>query len=533
MPLGISESLIQRAYAPVDWGGFYNELNNAIKKSEAILYNRSKLLEKEYYTEFNDLKKLNTGVLAADKNDIFNKINEWAGYQKQLSRNPNLKREQYNEIKQKADKANSDARGLIEQSKNDASTFAELGKSYINGDQNDFIENFTEQYKKAKETPISQRSALGLNDPFRFMYREPNIKNIDSDIDKEIPKLTLDVFNQKGYSQIDKIPFGDKVKTINPTGLISSVNTYVFDKVKPRDAAAYMKNAAANGEIDRVYNEYQNLFSKSIEDYKNYKIGDKEAFALDPISGGRLPSIPKPTGNTNADLAIHLTLKKLVENQPKVIESNVERFSGSPSDIKQAQEQRKRQERLEDSQKMARYRQSLVSKGGEIDESALNSLDTILKSADKGDVKSVQEQLDILPNDFTNSFFIPKMYVAGNERAYDAMMKLMGIKTENLSELKKMTEIGKIKRMEVDELSEKLKIPKAILEKGLILTEGTREGKPVVEKFTLDKSGRNRFKIFNRSAFGSKAEKGVLKSLSKEISSKNQDNVVGKGKYDD
>jgi len=118
MPLGISESLIQRAYAPVDLSGFYNELNNAIKKSEAILYNRSKLLEKEYYTEFNDLKKLNTGVLAADKNEIRDKIDEWAGYRRQLSRNPNLKREQYNEIKKKADKADSDARALIEQSKN-------------------------------------------------------------------------------------------------------------------------------------------------------------------------------------------------------------------------------------------------------------------------------------------------------------------------------------------------------------------------------------------------------------------------------
>ncbi len=527
MPLGISESLIQRAYAPVDLSGFYNELNNAIKKSEAIAYNRSKLLEKEYYTEFNDLKKLNTGVLAADKNEIFNKIDEWAGYQKQLSRNPNLKREESDKIKQKAAKANSEARGLIEQSKNDASTFTELGKSYMSNPDN-FIENFTEQYKKAKETPISQRSALGLNDSFRFMYREPNIKNIDSDIDKEIPKLTLDVFNQKGYSQIDKIPFGDKVKTINPTGLISSVNNYVYTNVKPRDAAAYMKSAAANGEIDRVYNEYQNLFSKSIEDYKNYKIGDKEAFALDPVSGGRLPSIPKPTGNTNADLAIHLTLKKLVENQPKVIESNVERFSGSPSDIKQAQEQRKRQERKEDSKEMARYRQSLVPKGEEIDESALKPLGDILKSADKRDVKSTQEQLDLLPNGFKNSFFIPGMYIGGNEKAYLSILEKTGTKTENLSPSEKLKKSDEIKRMSIDELSKKLKIPKADLEKGLILTEGKdASGKTIVDSYTLDKSGKNKFVIFNRSAFGKKGEAGVLKSVGKEISSKNQATTAG------
>jgi hypothetical protein len=518
MPLGISESLIQRAYAPVDLSGFYNELNNAIKKSEAILYNRSKLLEKEYYTEFNDLKKLNTGVLAADKNEIFNKIDEWKGYQSKLSRNPSLKREQYNEIKKKADKANSEARALIEQSKNDASTFAELGKSYINGDQNDFIENFTEQYKKAKETPISQRSALGLNDPFRFMYREPNIKNIDSDIDKKVTESTMDVFNQKGYSQIDKIPFGDEVKTIDPTKLISRVSTYVFDNVKPRDAAAYMKNVAANGEREKVIEAYQNILLKSTEDYKNYKIGDKEAFELDPVSGGRLPTIPKPIGFTNADLASYLTMKKLVENQPKVIKSNVERFSGSPSDIKQAQEQRKRKERLEDSQKMARYRQSLVPKGTEIDDSALAPLGKILGYADNGDVKSTQEALDLLPNGFKNSFFKPGMYVANNEKGYLAMLKLMNIKTENLSELEIMTQIGNIKRMGVDELSKKLKIPKANLEKGLILTEGEREGKPVVESYTLDKSGKNKFVIFNRNAFGPKAEKGVLKSLSKEIS---------------
>ena len=31
MPLGISESLIQRAYAPVDLSGFYNGINQAAK----------------------------------------------------------------------------------------------------------------------------------------------------------------------------------------------------------------------------------------------------------------------------------------------------------------------------------------------------------------------------------------------------------------------------------------------------------------------------------------------------------------------
>jgi len=528
MPLGISESLIQRAYAPVDLSGFYNELNNAIKKSEAILYNRSKLLEKEYYTEFNDLKKLNTGVLAADKNEIRDKIDEWAGYRRQLSRNPNLKREQYNEIKKKADKADSDARALIEQSKNDASTFAELGNAYIKGNQDDFIENFTEQYKIAKETPISQRSALGLNDPFRFMYREPNIKNIDSDIDKEIPKSTIDVFNQKGYSQIDKIPYGDEVKIINPTVLLSRVKTYAFDKVKPRDAAAYMKNAEANGEIDKVNNEYQNLFSKSIEDYKNYKIGDKEAFILDPVSGGRLPSIPRPTGYTNADLAIYLTMKKLVENQPKVIESNVERFTGSPSDIKEAREQRKREQSMKDRKEMARYTQSIKPKEVEVDESALNSLGSILFSADKKDVKSAQDQLDLLPNGFKNSYFLPNMPISGNERAYSSMLEKTGIKTENLSPSEKLKKYDEIKRMPIDELSKKLKIPKVNLENGLILTEGKdASGKTIVESYILDKSGKNRFIINNKSAFGPKAEKVVLKSLSKEISSKKQSSEAG------
>ena len=95
------------------------------------------------------------------------------------------------------------------------------------------------------------------------MYREPNIKNIDSDINKEIlPESTIDVFNQKGISQTDKILYGDEVKAIDPTKLASLINTYVFDKVKSRDAAAYMKNAKANGEIDRVNNEYQKSFFK-------------------------------------------------------------------------------------------------------------------------------------------------------------------------------------------------------------------------------------------------------------------------------
>ena len=314
MPLGISQNLIERAYAPTDWSGFYNEVDSAIKKSEAITAAKSKLLQKEFYTEYNDLKKLNTGVLDADRGEILDKFNLWKQNQSILNNNPNLintDNKKYNLLKEKSDKANSDTRSLIEQSKNDASMFAELTKGYLNDKEDKYIENFTEEYKKAKDTPISKRKELNLSDPFRFMYREPKIKDIDSDSDKLLDKARIDIFEQKGISKDGTTPYGDEGTALNPISLITQLKTFASNK-KPKDIAAYMSVAIANGEIKRIHNLYTKMYGSSKEAYKDFKIGGKAAFPEDPSTGSRLPDMAEANGTTPADFVIYLTQKKLV-----------------------------------------------------------------------------------------------------------------------------------------------------------------------------------------------------------------------------
>ena len=521
MPLGISQNLIERAYAPTDWSGFYNEVDTAIKKSEAIAAAKSKLLQKEFYTEYNDIKKLNTGVLDADRGEIFNKFNEWKANQSILNNNLNLintDRKKYDLLKEKADKANSDTRALIEQSKNDASMFAELSKGYLNDKEDKYIENFTEEYKKAKNTPISERTKLGLSDPFRFMYREPNIKNVDSDSDKLLDKARIDIFEQKGISKDGKIPYGDEGTALNPTALVTQISTFVGN-MKPKDVAAYMAAAKTNGEIKRIHNLYTKMYGSSKEAYKNFKIGDKAAFPEDPSTGSRLPDMIEANGTTPADAVIYLTQKKLVENQPKITKYGVERISGSKTDIDLEKKLAEEKRGFGRSKELIMIREALGNKAKDIDNSALIPISSIFKSIDKGDIAGANEKLNLVPNSLTNSYWKPGMFILGNETAYSSMAKKLGIAGfDDMSLGKQREEFDKIKQMSSSDISKKLKIAESDLTKGLVLIEGKDGDKTVVNTYPINKKGITKFTIFNKSAFGPKGEAGVLKSFGKAMS---------------
>jgi len=519
MPLGISQNLIERAYAPTDWSGFYNEVDSAIKKSEAITAAKSKLLQKEFYTEYNDLKKLNTGVLDADRGEILDKFNLWKQNQSILNNNPNLintNPEKYNEIKKIADKSNSDTRAGIEQSKNDASMFAELGKSYIKN-PDDFIETFTDEFKKAKNTPISERTKLGLSDPFRFMYREPKIKDIDSDSDKLLEKAKIDIFEQKGISKDGTTPYGNEGTALNPISLVTQLNTFASNK-KPKDIAAYMSVAIANGEIKRIHNLYTKMYGSSKEAYKNFKIGDKAAFPEDPSTGSRLPDMIEANGTTPADFVIYLTQKKLVENQPKITKYGVERISGSKTDIdlqkKLAEEERGERRSI----KLIKLREALGNKAKDIDDSALVPIGSIFESIEKGDIAGANEKLSLVPNSLTNSYWKPGMFILGNETAYSSMAKKLGIGIDDMSLGKQREEFDKIKNMSSSDISKKLKITESDLSKGLVLVEGKDGDKTVVNTYPINKNGIIKFTIFNKDVFGTKGKAGVLKSLGKAMS---------------
>ena len=523
MPLGISQSLIEKAYAPTDWSGFYNEVDSAIKKSEAIAAAKSKLLQKEYYTEFNDIKKLNTGILPADRDEVLNAINEWKSNESILVNNPNLintDRKKYNIVKAKASKGNSDARALIEQSKNDASMFSELSKAYFK-DSEDFVDNFKDEFKKSTETPISKRKELNLSDPFRFMYREPDIKNIDSDSDKLIEKAKVDIFEQMGISKDGKTPYGNEGTALNPVNVITRMNTFV-STLKPKNVSAYMKAAIENGETKRIHDLYTKMYGSSKEMYKNYKIGDKAAFPEDPSTGSRLPDMVEVNGKTPADLAIYLTEKKLVENQPKITKYGVERISGSKTDIELEKKKAEEARGLENSRKLTLFRKSLGPDVQEIDNSALLPISSIISNIEKNDVVKANEQLDLLPNGFKNSFWKPGMYISGNTKPYSSIAKKLGIKGfDEMSPGKQTEEFDKIKQMSSDELSKKLKISISDLNKGLVLTEGQdATGKTVINTYPINKNGITKFTLDNKSVFGKKGEAGVLKSLGKEISGK-------------
>ena len=77
MPLGISESLIQRAYAPVDLSGFYKGIDEASKRASAERKAQKILDQKEFTNTQAAINKNINGINSADSTEINNHISKW------------------------------------------------------------------------------------------------------------------------------------------------------------------------------------------------------------------------------------------------------------------------------------------------------------------------------------------------------------------------------------------------------------------------------------------------------------------------
>ena len=88
MPLGISESLIQRAYAPVDLSGFYKGIDEASKRVAAEEKAEKIAAQKDYYNSQAILNKDMGGVKSQDLPEINGHYNRWKSLQKKLINTP-------------------------------------------------------------------------------------------------------------------------------------------------------------------------------------------------------------------------------------------------------------------------------------------------------------------------------------------------------------------------------------------------------------------------------------------------------------
>jgi hypothetical protein len=84
MPLGISESLIQRAYAPVDLSGFYKGIDEASKLAAAEQKAERVAAQKDYYNSQAIINKDMGGVKSQDLPEINGHYNKWKSLQKKL-----------------------------------------------------------------------------------------------------------------------------------------------------------------------------------------------------------------------------------------------------------------------------------------------------------------------------------------------------------------------------------------------------------------------------------------------------------------
>ena len=326
MPLGISESLIQRAYAPVDWGNFYKGINDVEKRSLAEIAAERRLSQKQYYTDVAALSKPQKGVREVDLPDILDDVTVYKNNALPLANNPRFiekDKVKYGEMRSSADKASSNVSSKSLASIDVANQAKILGTRILNDTQSgkgnwkpDAYQTLQENLKK-KTPEVIEKGLLDIN-----KYQEQSFnKQEQDDIDKKFEKPTNTILG-KVYTRTGDIAegFNHKVPNINQISLTAG------------DIVSNIPESKINAEIsekqsyyDNITNLFRNMsednFSKIMVDSKT-PLYDKHADpdgALNPDGTPVISSKPFfkfDKSNPKQYLTEVLIAQQLIRNQP-------------------------------------------------------------------------------------------------------------------------------------------------------------------------------------------------------------------------
>jgi len=181
MPLGVSEGLIEKAYGPIDYSGFYKSIDSIAKKAAAEDALEKKSLLKDYYATNSIINGQLKNVRGEDTPEITSAISNWKKANMQLISNPDLVKknpELYGKLTNQANENYTQAQKLIADSKEELARQAkEL--DFITKNSDLFQENAHINYMKASKKPTSQLVQTRDNDIEKLKYIGPQSKDLE------------------------------------------------------------------------------------------------------------------------------------------------------------------------------------------------------------------------------------------------------------------------------------------------------------------------------------------------------------------
>ena len=293
MPLGISESVIRRAYGPIDLSYAYNKIDALQRQLAAEDRLRRQEAKKQYYTDLAAMNKEKVGVRATDIPEVSNLYKDWSATERMLASNPNLinrNPELYGQLKNKSDETYSrlmtTIRGSKELGKQEVIDFREMA----NPQKMDFYrENAAADYKQnVINKPWSEVIQSGLNDITK--YYEPRIdgSKFYGDLGQRIETQAtgkhekLDPTFKGAPGELRYIEF-NKMPMLGETAVIVADNLNAkLGKKADRFALQELNDAIKSGDYEDVKRRYNDFMTAG---YLKYFDKDQPVIPLFDIKG--------------------------------------------------------------------------------------------------------------------------------------------------------------------------------------------------------------------------------------------------------
>lgn len=512
MPL-VSEGLIQKAYGPIDFSGFYGAIDSYAKQAAAEAKAQKQVLQKEYYTNEAIFNKKTDKIREADGEEIMGLHNKFKAASQKLMAEPHMinnNPKEYYRLKEEADSSIEEAKSLARESRAQQEEFNKIGNAYVSN-QNKFEDETLGTIKALDKVPTRKIKKDNLWDVDKLLYKGVDISKVNSGLESSLSKDSIKKVNANRRAGKLGTFVVDQYEVPDAQILLQDVNSYVDALPKKEKVASQiMENAISSGAVDMAWDSYNKLSEQDFSKFKNAE--GKDIFPLHDAPDGtqtRRPIVPKPTGTTTADLKNLFFVQKFLKKFPKnATASNVEIVPEGKTSLglKKAEVSReaslnKKKEYKDWSQQKYPTATGESTATGELTDISSGIFGLIATGKSKLAVKLLQK----IPNGFTNSVYKFGSTDPDFSKGNEAMAKKLGVKPQAL------------KKMSIDDIAKKSGLSKEELQKGII-TAMSSTGDVRLYDMNID-NGYNQWNTDNLNILGSKAKKGYLQNTSQEINS--------------
>ena len=327
MPLGVSEKLIEKAYAPVDLGKLYGQLDAFAKRSYAESAAEKKQALKEYYTPSASLDKDLNSVKFEDQAELMQHRSNWKNAKLKLASSPNLietNPKLYGELSNQVNESLNKLQEGISLSK---ATKARHIKDYDNIRNNPakFLPGALTSFINATKKTSRQLIETGEDNPERYAYVGPPLKDVENITTNALKNSTIDADNLSYTNTKYGAILGEQHKIVSPEKAINFVDDKI-NQFDDRSAAYVLSNISDYDDVMKKYNETSEDKNKRLGGYKTFSGGEyKDMFTLheSPFEKGKMVRLPDLNPNPATDKEklnnYYIAKTMLAINTPSVV----------------------------------------------------------------------------------------------------------------------------------------------------------------------------------------------------------------------